>query len=206
VRFTDGKPDRKLYRAFTIRSLDGKVDDFAAIREAVARRYTRVLNEELERPDLILIDGGKGQLSSARSILASLGLEAIPVIGLAKKKEEIFLPDSEEPLILAEDSPSLRILEAVRDESHRFATTLHKKKRAKRVALTLLEGVPGIGERRSRRLMEIFGSVEAMLGQSAEELQKKSGLPRATAAMLLARLAERYSRSPGEAEGGGGRP
>ena len=206
VRFTEGKPDRKLYRAFTIRSLGGKVDDFAAIREAVARRYTRVLNEELERPDLILIDGGKGQLSSARSILASLGLESIPVVGLAKKKEEIFLPDKEEPLLLAEDSPSLRILEAVRDESHRFATTLHKKKRAKRVALTLLEGVPGIGERRSRRLMEVFGSVEAMLGCSPEEFQKKSGLPRATAAMLLARLAERYSRPPGEAEGGGGPP
>ena len=194
VRFTDGKPDRKLYRAFTIRSLDGKVDDFAAIREAVARRYTRVLNEELERPDLILIDGGKGQLSSARSILASLGLDSIPAIGLAKKEEEIFLPDREEPLLLAEDSPSLRILEAVRDESHRFATTLHKRKRAKRVALTLLEGVPGIGERRSKRLMEIFGSIEAMMGQSAEDFQKKSGLPRATAAMLLARLAERYSR------------
>ena len=79
VRFTDGRPDRRLYRAFSIRSLDGKVDDFESIREAVARRYTRVLNEELDRPDLILIDGGKGQLSAARGVLESLGLEAIPV-------------------------------------------------------------------------------------------------------------------------------
>ena len=206
VRFTDGRPDRKLYRAFTIRSLGGKVDDFAAIREAVARRYTRVVNEELERPDLILIDGGKGQLASATSVLGSLGLSSIPVVGLAKKQEEIFQPGRAEPLLLAEDSPSLRILEAVRNESHRFATTLHKKKRARRVALTLLEGVPGVGERRSRRLMESFGSVEAIMGASPEEIQKKSGLPRATAAMLLARLAERYSRSSGAEAGGAGRP
>lgn len=204
VRFTDGRPDRKLYRAFTIRSLGGKVDDFAAIREAVARRYTRVVNEELERPDLILIDGGKGQLASATSVLGSLGLSSIPVVGLAKKQEEIFQPGRAEPLVLAEDSPSLRILEAVRNESHRFATTLHKKKRARRVALTLLEGVPGVGERRSRKLMESFGSVEAIMGASPEEIQKKSGLPRATAAMLLARLAERYSRSSDAEAGGAG--
>ena len=196
VRFTDGRPDRKLYRAFTIRTLDGKVDDFAAIREAVARRYTRVVNEELERPDLILIDGGKGQLSSAVSILASLGLADVPVIGLAKKKEEIFLPDRPDPVILAEDSPGLRVLEAVRDEAHRFAGTLLRKKRAKRVALTLLEGVPGIGERRSRKIMEAFGSVEAIMGATPEEIQKRSGLPRITAAALLARLAEKYGGPP----------
>ena len=205
VRFTDGRPDRKEYRAFTLRSLGGKVDDFASIREAVARRYTRVVNEELEKPDLILIDGGKGQLAAATGILASLGLSAIPVAGLAKKKEEIFLPGRSEPLVLAEDSPGLRVLEAVRDESHRFATTLHKKKRARRVALTLLEGVPGVGERRSRRLMEAFGSVEAILGATPEEIQKRGGLPRATAAMLLARLSERYSRASGAEEAGAGR-
>ncbi|MGA2477237.1 MAG: excinuclease ABC subunit UvrC [Spirochaetia bacterium] len=194
VRFTDGRPDRRLYRAFNIRSLDGKVDDFASIREAVARRYTRVLNEELEHPDLILIDGGRGQLSAALGILRSLGLSEIPVIGLAKKEEEIYLPEREETLRLDEASPSLRILEAVRNESHRFATTLNKKKRAKRLALTLLEGVPGIGQTRSRRLMEVFGSVEAILGADVDALQKKAGLPRETAAMLLARLSERYSK------------
>jgi excinuclease ABC subunit C len=200
VRFTDGRPDRKLYRAFTIRTLDGRVDDFAAIREAVARRYTRVVNEEMERPDLILVDGGKGQLSSAVAILSSLGLSDIPVIGLAKKKEEIFLPGSSDPLVLAEDSPGLRVLEAVRDEAHRFAGRLLRRKRAKRVALTLLEGVPGIGERRSRKIMEAFGSVEAIMGATPEEIQKRCGLPRITAAQLLAKLAERYAakepRSP----------
>ena len=198
VRFTDGRPDRKLYRAFTMRSLNGRVDDFASIREAVARRYTRVLNEELEQPDLILIDGGRGQLSSALGILRALGMSEIPVIGLAKKEEEIYLPDREETLKLDEASPSLRILEAVRNESHRFATTLNKKKRAKRLSLTLLEGVPGIGQSRSRRLMEVFGSLEAIMGADVEDLQKKAGLPRETAAMLLARLAERYSRQEGE--------
>ncbi len=200
IRFTDGRPDRKLYRAFTIRTLDGKIDDFESIREAVARRYTRVLNEELEKPDLIVIDGGKGQLSAARGVLAALGMEETPVIGLAKKHEEIFLPGREESLLLDEASPSLRILEAVRDECHRFATTLNRKKRAKRVALSLLEAVPGVGQARSRRLMQVFGSIEAILGASVDDVQRKAGLPRETAAMLLARLSERYS-TQGGAEG-----
>ncbi len=197
VRFTDGRPDRRLYRAFTIRSLDGKIDDFESIREAVARRYTRVLNEELERPDLILIDGGKGQLSAARGILAGLGLESIPVAGLAKKREEIFLPGREEPLVLDEASPSLRILEAVRNESHRFATRINRRKRARRVSLTLLEGIEGIGQARSRRLIAAFGSVEAIMAADVEEIQKRAGVPRATAATLLARLAERHSTPAG---------
>ncbi len=197
VRFTDGRPDRKLYRAFSIRGLGGKIDDFESIREAVARRYTRVVNEELDRPDLILIDGGKGQLSAARGILTSLGLETIPVIGLAKKQEEIFLPGRDGPLVLDEASSSLRILEAVRNESHRFATKLNKKRRTKKISMQVLEGVPGIGGARSRRLMEAFGSVEAILGATPEELQKRAGLPRETAAMLLARLSERYSTPSG---------
>jgi excinuclease ABC subunit C len=205
VRFTDGRPDRKLYRAFSIRSLDGAVDDFESIREAVARRYSRVVNDDLERPDLILIDGGKGQLSAAQGVLKALGLEAITVIGLAKKNEEIYLPGREDPLALDEASPSLRILEAVRNESHRFATRLNKRKRAKRVSLTLLEDVPGIGQTRSRRLMQVFGSIEAILGSTVDEVQKRAGVPRGTAAMLLARLAERYSKPAGAEEARAGR-
>ena len=200
VRFTDGRPDRRLYRAFSIRSLAGKIDDFQSIREAVARRYTRVVNEELDHPDLILIDGGKGQLSAARDVLSALGLRAIPVIGLAKKREEIFMPGRDEPLLLDEASPSLRILEQVRNESHRFATKLSRKRRVKRMSLTLLEDVPGIGQTRGRRLMEVFGSIEAILGSTVEEIQKKAGLPRETAAMLLARLSARYNKPEG-AEG-----
>ena len=156
-----------------------------------------MVNEELDLPDLILIDGGKGQLSAARGILTGLGLSAIPVVGLAKKEEEIYLADREEPLKLDEASPSLRLLIEVRNESHRFATKLNKKRRAKRLSMTLLEGVPGIGQARSRRLMGVFGSIEAIMGATAEEIQKRAGLTRETAATLLARLAERYSTQAG---------
>jgi excinuclease ABC subunit C len=195
VSFLDGRPDRKQYRIFNIRSLDrGKVDDFESIREAVARRYTKVLNEGLERPDLVLIDGGKGQLSAAVGVLESLGLDAIPVAGLAKKKEEVYVPGREEPLAIDGDSPGLRILQAVRDESHRFATTRHKLKRGKRVSLSLLEGVPGIGTTRSRRLMEAFGSLDKVLEATPEEIAAKAGMPRETAARLLVSLAGRRQR------------
>jgi excinuclease ABC subunit C len=191
VSFLDGRPDRKQYRIFNIRSLHGRVDDFESIREAVARRYTKVLNEGLERPDLVLIDGGKGQLSAAVGVLEGLGLDAIPVAGLAKKKEEVYVPGREEPLAIDGDSPGLRILQAVRDESHRFATTRHKLKRGKRVSLSLLEGVPGIGTARSRRLMETFGSLDKVLEATPEEIAAKAGMPRETAARLLVSLAGR---------------
>ena len=116
------------------------------------------------------------------------------------------MPGRDGPLVLDEASASLRILEAVRNESHRFATKLNKKRRTKRLTLAVLEGVPGIGATRSRRLMEAFGSVEAILGATPEELQKKAGLPRETAAMLLARLSERRSTPSGAGAGRGGRP
>ena len=146
VRFTDGRPDRKLYRAFNIRSLDGKIDDFESIREAVARRYTRVLNEELEKPDLILIDGGKGQLERRPRSPCFTGTGGGARHRPCQEEGGDLPARPGRPLLLDEASPSLRILEAVRNESHRFATTLNRKKRAKRVALTLLEGVPGIGQ------------------------------------------------------------
>ena len=134
-----------------------------------------MVNEELDRPDLILIDGGKGQLGAARGVLIALGLEAVPVIGLAKKQEEIFMPGRNDPLVLDEASPSLRILEQVRNESHRFATTLNKKKRAKRVALDIAGRRARIGQARSKRLMMVFGSMEAILGATVEDIQKKAG-------------------------------
>jgi excinuclease ABC subunit C len=200
VSFLDGRPDRKQYRIFNIRALEpGAVDDFASIREAVARRYTRVLNEGLDRPDLVLIDGGKGQLSAAVGVLASLGLDAIPVAGLAKMHEEVFVTGREEPLSIDEDSPGLRILQAVRDESHRFATSRHKQKRGKRVSLSLLEGVPGIGGARSRRLMIAFGSLEKVLEATPEEIAAKAGMPRETAARLLVSLSARRAAERAEA-------
>ena len=157
----------------------------------MARRYTRVLNEGLDRPDLVLIDGGKGQLSAAVGVLAGLGLDAIPVAGLAKKHEEVYVTGREEPLAIDADSPGLRILQAVRDESHRFATSRHKQKRGKRVSLSLLEGVPGIGGARSRRLMDAFGSLDKVLEATPEEIAAKAGMPSETAARLLVSLAGR---------------
>jgi excinuclease ABC subunit C len=199
VSFVDGRPDRKQYRIFNIRALEpGAVDDFASIREAVARRYTRVLNEGLDRPDLVLIDGGKGQISAAVGVLAGLGLDAIPVAGLAKKHEEVYVPGREEPLAIDGDSPGLRILQAVRDESHRFATSRHKQKRGKRVSLSMLEGVPGIGGARSRRLITAFGSLEKVLEATPEEIAAKAGMPRETAARLLVSLASRRAAERGE--------
>ena len=150
ISFLNGLPDRKNYRKFHIKSLNGAIDDFQAIKEVVARRYTRLLNEEGEMPDLIMVDGGKGQVSSAFSVLQALGLN-IPLCGLAKKNEEIFLPGKSDPVILPAGSPALRILQAVRDETHRFATGFNQQLRHKKLKLTTLEGVPGIGSQRSVR-------------------------------------------------------
>jgi excinuclease ABC subunit C len=198
VVFEDGETAKDRYRRYRIKTVQG-MDDYAMLYEVLVRRLRRG-QEEGDLPDLILIDGGKGQLSAARAILESLGLQ-IPVIGLAKRQEEIFIPDRDEPLVLDEASASLRILEAVRNESHRFATKLNKKRRTKRLTLAVLEGVPGIGATRSRRLMEAFGSVDAILEATPEELQKRAGLSRETAATLLARLSQRRS-TPAGAEAG----
>ena len=159
VSFFDGIPDKANYRRFLLRSLEGKIDDYDAMREVVARRYTRIVNEELEVPDLILVDGGKGQVSAASGILSALGLEKIAVAGLAKKEEEIYLPGYQKPFTLPETSPALKVLQHVRDESHRFATTFHKSLREKDLKITSLTDIPGIGEVRSKRLIQAFGSL-----------------------------------------------
>jgi excinuclease ABC subunit C len=163
VSFYNGNPDKRNYRRFHIKTLDGQIDDFEAVREAVARRYTRVLNENLERPDLVLIDGGKGQVNAARGILDALGLNEIPLAGLAKKNEEIFLPDTSDPVLLPDTSEGLKILQYVRDETHRFATTFNQKLREKDGKLSFLQEIPGIGPVRSRKLMQKYGSLQNIL-------------------------------------------
>jgi len=194
VCFLGGKPAKGEYRSFSIRSLGGKVDDYESIREAIARRYSRVLNEGLPKPDLILIDGGKGQLAAGLSILSAIGLD-VPVASLAKKEEEVFLKGREDPLRLAEGSPALLLLQAVRDESHRFATTLHKRKRTKVFAFRELEQVEGIGRVRARRLMEVFGSLEAIAASTPEAISERGSIPRETASMLHGLLGPRYSKA-----------
>ncbi|MBN1647325.1 MAG: excinuclease ABC subunit UvrC [Spirochaetales bacterium] len=172
VSFQNGNPDKKNYRRFHIKSLDGQIDDFEAVREAVARRYTRVLNENLERPDLVLIDGGKGQVNAAKGILDAIGLGDIPVAGLAKKNEEIFLPHKSDPILLPDSSEGLKILQNVRDETHRFATTFNQKLREKDGKLSFLQEIPGIGPVRSRKLMQRYGSLQKILESKAEDIAR----------------------------------
>ncbi len=188
VSFYNGNPDKKNYRRFHIKNLQGKIDDYEAIREAVARRYTRVMNENLDPPDLIVIDGGRGQLNAAHGILTSLGLETIPVVGLAKQNEEIFTLDRSEPIHLPEGTDGLRILQAVRDETHRFATSFNKQLRKKELGLTTLESIPGIGPRRARGLLETFGSLREIKAAGAENIAEKMRVPRELAEKIILEL------------------
>ncbi|WP_319559590.1 excinuclease ABC subunit UvrC [Marispirochaeta sp.] len=186
VSFYNGNPDKRNYRSFNIRSLKGEIDDFQAMREALARRYTRVLNEGLPRPDLVVIDGGKGQLNAALEILTGLGLDEIGVIGLAKKNEEIFLPDRSDPVSLPETAEALKVLQAVRDESHRFATSLSRRQRTSDIRLGRLTGIPGIGERRAAALIKEFGGIDGLASASYDELRDKARLPEAVAERVIA--------------------
>ena len=183
ISFRNGIPDKKNYRYFRIKSLGGAIDDFASIREAVARRYTRLINEEAELPDLILIDGGAGQVSAAKEILDELGLDC-DLAGLAKKNEEIYLPDRLAPVVLPKDSPALRVLVALRDETHRFATGLSKKLRNQDLRFTLLETVEGIGEIRAKKLMKAFGSLGAIAEAEIEAIARAAKVSKETALLV----------------------
>lgn len=193
VSFWKGIPDKAKYRIFHIRSLEGGIDDYESLREAAARRYTRVLNEELERPDLICIDGGKGQLSAVMSVMQALGLQSIPICALAKEEEEIFLPGRNESVRLPEGSPALRILQAVRDESHRFGTSRNQRLRSGDLRLSTLESISGIGPTRAQKLLSVFGNLAALRQASAEELVKKAGIPAKLADAIAAALHENDS-------------
>lgn len=175
VSFKNGVPDKKNYRYFKIKSLEGAIDDFGSIREAVARRYTRLVNEEAELPDLILIDGGAGQVSSAKEILDALGVDS-DLAGLAKQNEEIYLPDQSRPVVLPKDSPALRVLVAVRDETHRFATGLNQRLRAGELKFGTLEAVKGVGRERSRRLMRVFGSLDLIASAEPATIAQAAGI------------------------------
>jgi excinuclease ABC subunit C len=188
ITFVDGNPDRTNYRRFNIKSLEGRIDDFAAIREAVTRRYSRQISEKKTLPDLVMIDGGKGQADAAREALSLLGLDELPVVGLAGEYEDIHFPDSRPPLRLPETSAALKVLQAVRDETHRFATTLNQQQRSKEATFSLLESIPGVGPSRSKRLMQNFGTLEALLSATPEEIAKQAGVPLPVAQKLLKTL------------------
>jgi excinuclease ABC subunit C len=161
VSFKSGAPDKKSYRYFRIKSLGGRIDDFESMREAVARRYSRLLAEGEELPDLIMIDGGIGQVNAAKGILDGLGL-GIPLAGLAKRDEEIWLPGAADPIRLPKGSAGLRLLQRVRDETHRFATGLNQRLRARELDEGGLASVPGIGKKRRAELLKRYGSATAV--------------------------------------------
>lgn len=189
VVFTRGAPDKGRYRRFRIREVEGP-DDVAMLAEAVRRRFERALAGDarfLPLPDLLLLDGGKGQLGAARAVLAELGLSEVFPIALAKEHEELFLPGRRRPLVLPRRSPALQLLQRVRDEAHRFALEHHRRRRERRTLRSVLDEIPGIGPKRKRVLLERFGSVKALREATAEELQR-AGLPRPVTERLIRAL------------------
>lgn len=173
VYFLEAKPYNKNYRHFKIRT-KSTPDDVAMMKEVLKRRYTMLLKRNLELPDLILIDGGKGQLNAGVSVLQELGLE-IPIIGLAKKYEEIFIPDNKNPIILPKNSPLLKLFQRVRDEAHRFAVRLHKKQRKRRIVSSILDDIEGVGPITRNKLLNHFGSVDNIKKATFKEISQIIG-------------------------------
>lgn len=175
VVFKDGKPSKADYRKFKVQNVS-KNDDFAAMRETVERRYRRLIEEKAELPDLIIIDGGKGQLSSAVEILTRLEIiDKVQVVGLAKRLEEVFFSGESEPVLLPKTSSSLKLIQQVRDEAHRFAITFHRQLRDKRTLQTELSEIKGIGEKKAQKLLIELGSVEAVRNADFQKVSELIG-------------------------------
>ena len=190
--FVDGRSRNAHYRTFAIRGLDGQ-DDVGAMREAVSRRFARLRDGELDEsfsrmPNLVVVDGGKGQLGAALAALEEFDLPRVAVISLAKRDEEVFVPGFPAPISLDRSSPALQLLQRIRDEAHRTALRYHRRKRGKHSMETIFEGLPGVGPVRRRAIIRHFGSVERFLEASQEELEGVPGLPQKTARDLYAQL------------------
>lgn len=194
VSFLNGRPDRAQYRRFRMKSVVAQ-DDFACMAETVRRRYSRLKREQRPMPDLILIDGGKGQLGMACRELAKLGLGQLPVIGLAKEFEEIYQPGESKPLRLGLDSGALKLLQRVRDESHRFANTYNADLRLKKISESVLDDLPGIGGSRKAALLKQFGSVHRLRSATLDEIQQVAGFGKKSATALKAFLETRPKSS-----------
>lgn len=174
VVFVDGKPKKSLYRKYIIKTVEGP-DDFASMREIIRRRYARLIEEKEIMADLIMVDGGKGQLSSAIEILDELGLVNFEIIGLAKRLEEVFLPNNSESQSIPKTSSSLKLLQHIRDEAHRFAISFHRERRNKRTFTTELTEIKGIGNKASQKLLAHFKGIDEIKNASLEELSKVVG-------------------------------
>jgi len=190
ISFKNGIPDRKNYRHFKLRTVIGIVDDFAAMREVIRRRYSRQLREGNELPDLILVDGGIGQVNAAAGVLDDLGIDC-GLAGLAKREEEIWLSAAKEPLVLSRDSEALKVLQHVRDESHRFATGLNQKLRSKDLFFPILESVEGIGAKRAAAIMKAYESIANIAAAEPAEIAERCRISEnsARAVRAVAKLA-----------------
>ncbi len=179
VVFRQGKPAKKHYRHYNIKDVAG-IDDFASMEEVVFRRYRRLLSEKKQLPHLIVVDGGKGQLSSALKSLEKLGLRGkIGIIGIAKKLEEIYFPDDPVPLYIDKNSESLKLIQNLRNEAHRFGIEFHRLKRSGTMTQSLLENIPGVGAKSIEKLYVRFKSVEGIKLATMEELAVEIGQSRA---------------------------
>ncbi|MBD3289707.1 excinuclease ABC subunit C [candidate division KSB1 bacterium] len=176
VTFINGQPKKAEYRRFKIR-IKSTPDDFAMMEEALRRRYSRILKEKKNMPDLIMVDGGKGQLSVALRVLKDLNLEKQPVIALAKRLDEVFIPASSDPQNIPHTSSGLRLLQRIRDEAHRFAVDYHRKLRGKAAVKSELDDISGVGPTRRKKLVKHFGSVRNLKSATIEELKQVKGIP-----------------------------
>ena len=184
VSFINGKSRKSNYRKFNI-NIKNKIDDFASIREVVFRRYKRLKKENKSFPDLILVDGGKGQLNMALSALRDLGLDYIPVIGLAKRLEEVFVPGNSDAQIIQKDSSGLLLLRKIRDEAHRFAISFQRNKRKKNILSSPFLSIKGIGEKKLEKLFFEFSGPNEIANQSVSSLSRKIGVSKETSKNLI---------------------
>jgi excinuclease ABC subunit C len=195
VVFEEGKPRTGEYRRFRIRGVQGP-NDFASHQEVLRRRFrlakTGEEGTDEERrwamPDLVIVDGGKGQVSAAKEVLDELGLHDLPLAGLAKEREELFLPGRSEPILLPATSSALYLVQRLRDEAHRFAITYHRDLRAKRTIRSAFDDLPGVGPKRKRELLKVFGSVKRVRDAPVEQIAAVPGISRALAERIKATL------------------
>ncbi len=187
VWFENGRPKRGEYRKFTVKTVEG-TDDFASMREVVTRYFTRRINEKKPLPDLVLIDGGKGQLGVAHDVLVALGLDATTVVSLAKREEEVFVVGRSESVRLSRRAASLRLLQQARDEAHRFAITYNRKRRSLRTLTSELLSIPGVGAQKRSALLHVFGSLQGVREAAIADIAAIPGFSEASATRILKHL------------------
>ena len=193
ISFYNGNPDKKNYRYFRLKTTDGLIDDFQSMREAVSRRYTRLINEKKPLPDLLLIDGGIGQVNAVDGILKALDAD-IPIAGLAKRDEEIWRPHTSSPICLPKNSQGLHLLQRVRDETHRFATSRNQELRTKENTVSPFLELPGIGPAKDKILMKTFGTLQALASASEADVAQAIHVRADAASEILIRARELYRK------------